>query len=143
MTLLDDAFNTRPRRGTRPTTALGRVVRAPATEAAPIAVVLVDFSSAAEYEVPASNWAAFGDALPAVRDRCLVIFDDRGDAWVATFGGGYRDPASTFMAKPGDPAADDGVDGTVLLNTATLEMWGPKAAGAWPSAAFAKLLPLP
>jgi hypothetical protein len=50
--------------------------------------------------------------------------------------------ASTFMAKPGDPVAGDGADGTILLNTVTLEMWGPKASGAWPASAFAKMLPL-
>jgi hypothetical protein len=50
--------------------------------------------------------------------------------------------ASTFMVKTSNPVAGDGVDGAVLLNTTTLEFWGPKAAGAWPGTAFAKLLPM-
>jgi hypothetical protein len=50
--------------------------------------------------------------------------------------------ASTFMVKAGNPVAGDGVDGAVLLNTTTLEFWGPKVSGAWPGTAFAKLLPL-
>jgi hypothetical protein len=50
--------------------------------------------------------------------------------------------ASTFMVKAGNPVAGDGVDGTVLLNTVTMEFWGPKASGAWPSTAFAKALPI-
>jgi hypothetical protein len=50
--------------------------------------------------------------------------------------------ASTFMIKTSNPVAGDGVDGAVLLNTTTLEFWGPKAAGAWPSTAFAKALPM-
>jgi hypothetical protein len=50
--------------------------------------------------------------------------------------------ASTFMAKAGPPAAGDGVDGTVYLDTSNLRFWGPKAAGAWPSSAFARVVPL-
>jgi hypothetical protein len=50
--------------------------------------------------------------------------------------------ASTFMVKTSNPIAGDGVDGAVLLNVTTLEFWGPKAAGAWPSTAFAKALPM-
>lgn len=50
--------------------------------------------------------------------------------------------ASTFMSKTSDPVAGDGVDGAILLNTVTMEFWGPKASGAWPSTPFAKALPL-
>jgi hypothetical protein len=50
--------------------------------------------------------------------------------------------ASTFVAGTGAPPAGVGVDGSIYLDTAGLRVWGPKAAGAWPSVAFAKLLPL-
>jgi len=46
------------------------------------------------------------------------------------------------MAKAGAPVAGDGVDGTVLLDTTTNRMWGPKAAGAWPAQPFGRVMPL-
>jgi hypothetical protein len=50
--------------------------------------------------------------------------------------------ASTFLSGTGAPAAGAGVDGSIYLDTATGRMWGPKAAGAWPAAAFGRLLEL-
>jgi hypothetical protein len=50
--------------------------------------------------------------------------------------------ASTFVAGSGAPTAGVGVDGAIYLDTTGLRLWGPKAAGAWPSSAFGKLLPL-
>ena len=50
--------------------------------------------------------------------------------------------ASTFLSGVGAPSAGVGVDGSVYLALDTLELWGPKAAGAWPGAAFARLMPL-
>jgi hypothetical protein len=50
--------------------------------------------------------------------------------------------ASTFVSGVGAPGAGVGVNGSVYLDTASLEMWGPKAAGAWPGTAFARLMPL-
>jgi hypothetical protein len=41
--------------------------------------------------------------------------------------------ASTFLAGSGAPTAGVGVDGSIYLDTATGKMYGPKAAGAWPS----------
>lgn len=50
--------------------------------------------------------------------------------------------ASTFMVKAGAPIAADGVDGTVLLDSTTGRMWGPKAAGAWPATPIGRLVPI-
>jgi hypothetical protein len=47
-----------------------------------------------------------------------------------------------FIAKPGPPAAADGADGAVYLDTATLRLWGPKAAGAWPVQPLGRIVPL-
>jgi hypothetical protein len=41
--------------------------------------------------------------------------------------------ASTFTAGTGAPSAGVGVDGAIYLDTASGRMYGPKAAGAWPS----------
>ena len=46
------------------------------------------------------------------------------------------------MSGTGAPAAGAGVDGSIYLDTATGRLWGPKAAGAWPGAAFARAVPL-
>lgn len=35
-----------------------------------------------------------------------------------------------------------GVDGALYLDTASLEFWGPKAAGAWPTQPFGRVMPL-
>jgi hypothetical protein len=50
--------------------------------------------------------------------------------------------ASTFMAAPGPPSAGVGVDGAIYLDTTSNRLWGPKAAGAWPGAAFGRVMPL-
>jgi hypothetical protein len=50
--------------------------------------------------------------------------------------------ASTFVSGTGAPTAGTGVDGSIYLDTATGRMYGPKAAGAWPSTAFGRLMPL-
>jgi hypothetical protein len=42
----------------------------------------------------------------------------------------------------GAPTSGVGVDGSFYINTANLEIYGPKASGAWPGAAFARLMPL-
>lgn len=48
----------------------------------------------------------------------------------------------TFLVKAGPPTGADGVDGAVYLDSTSLRLWGPKAAGAWPAAAFARVMPL-
>jgi Collagen triple helix repeat (20 copies) len=50
--------------------------------------------------------------------------------------------ASTFLSGTGTPTAGIGVDGSVYLALDTLELWGPKAAGAWPNTALGRLMPL-
>jgi hypothetical protein len=76
-----------PARKPRPPVARGRVVDAPATAGDPMTVVLVNYSPAWKFDVPASNWMpAAGDNLPAAGDVCVVLFDDDGDAWVPAYG---------------------------------------------------------
>jgi Collagen triple helix repeat (20 copies) len=50
--------------------------------------------------------------------------------------------ASTFVSGAGPPATGTGVDGSVYLDTSSGRLWGPKAAGAWPAAAFARAVAL-
>ena len=48
--------------------------------------------------------------------------------------------ASTFLSGTGAPSAAVGVDGAIYLDTASGQLWGPKAAGAWPPASIGRLL---
>lgn len=50
--------------------------------------------------------------------------------------------ASTFVSGAGAPSAGVGVDGAIYLDTTSLRLWGPKAAGAWPSTALGRVMPL-
>lgn len=72
-------------RSRRPVAARGRIAKAPAAAGDGMTVVLVNYSSMWEFEVPASNWTLVGD-LPVTGGRCLVVFDDDGDAWVPNYG---------------------------------------------------------
>jgi hypothetical protein len=47
-----------------------------------------------------------------------------------------------LIAQPGPPSAADGHNGDTYLDTTSLRFWGPKSAGAWPGAAFARVMPL-
>jgi hypothetical protein len=49
--------------------------------------------------------------------------------------------ASTFVSGAGAPTAGVGVDGAIYLDTASMRLWGPKAAGAWPATPIGRLLP--
>jgi hypothetical protein len=73
------------------------------------------------------------------------VLADAGRMWVlgtVTASAAPTPGAPTFIAKPGPPAASDGTDGAVYLDLTSLRFWGPKAAGAWPAAAFARVMPL-
>lgn len=50
--------------------------------------------------------------------------------------------AATFLSGAGAPTSGVGVDGSIYLDTASLRLWGPKAAGVWPSTALGRLMPL-
>lgn len=75
-----------PERFSRPSVARGRVVKAPSGVDATMTVVLINYSAIHDYEVPGSQWTAQPNDLPMVGDRCVVLFDDDGDAWVPTWG---------------------------------------------------------
>jgi hypothetical protein len=47
-----------------------------------------------------------------------------------------------FLAGTGAPTAGVGFNGAIYLDTASLRLWGPKAAGAWPGTALGRLVPL-
>lgn len=49
--------------------------------------------------------------------------------------------ASTFLPLAANPVGADGVDGAIALVYTTGELWGPKAAGAWPGAPFGRVFP--
>lgn len=71
-----------------PGICLGRVLVAPAGFNDPMTVVLPDFDTGLHYEIPASRWTqSRGQTLPQRGDECLVLLDNRGDAWVPAFDG--------------------------------------------------------
>jgi hypothetical protein len=73
-------------RDPRPQVMFGQVTRAPADEADTMEVVTPDYSSDHPYVVPGSNWAPRHDgALPVADAGCVVLIDNRGDAWVSVF----------------------------------------------------------
>jgi hypothetical protein len=45
-------------------------------------VVLKNYSSISDYDVPATNWISQEAQLPLEGDVCVIFFDDEGDAWV-------------------------------------------------------------
>ena len=49
---------------------------------------------------------------------------------------------ATFLSGAGAPTAGVGVDGAYYLDTTTLRLYGPKAAGAWPATALGRVMPL-
>jgi hypothetical protein len=57
------------------------VTKAPASITASMEVVLTNYSAGHPFEVPGGQWMG-RTTLPSVGNRCLVIFDDAGDAWV-------------------------------------------------------------
>lgn len=68
----------------RPLIARARVIRAPIAAGGSLAVVVPNYSQAYEYEVFGDHWTLEGE-LPQVGDRCVVLFDDDGDIWVASW----------------------------------------------------------
>lgn len=80
------------------TTARGRVIRAPASTADAMAVVLENYSTDFDVEIPGSRWtprtvevtyegqALCRIVLPLVDDVCVVVFDDAMDAWIPVYG---------------------------------------------------------
>ena len=71
--------------------------RAPSSDFDSLIVVIPDFSLAFPHEVPASQWA-HGSGLPALNAACLVLFDERGDAWVPLWDGLAANGAWTPLA---------------------------------------------
>lgn len=71
-----------PQRASRPSVGRARVTRAPGAPDDSLEVVLINYSAAYKYDVPAGNWMPRGDDLPTVNAACIVTFDDDGDAWV-------------------------------------------------------------
>jgi hypothetical protein len=68
-----------------PVAAVAKVLTAPADASSPMTVTLVNFSANYEFEVPASNWPSRDTDLPVEGQKCLVVFDDDGDAWVVVW----------------------------------------------------------
>jgi len=62
-----------------------------------------------------------------------------GSAWIVAAAGGAT---ATIQFGSGAPAAGTGNNGDLYLDYTSLRFWGPKAAGAWPGAAFGRLMPL-
>lgn len=81
---IDDLTGGIPR-SSRPLACRGEVAVPPANDASPMTVILVNYSRALAYEIPATNWMPRA-ALPVAGSSCLVVFDDDGDAWVPVWG---------------------------------------------------------
>ena len=77
-----------------------------------------------------------------------ILYESDGTTWIAAGGGGGTGPpgppgvsgTSSFMSGTGTPNAGIGVDGSVYLDLATTQFWGPKTAGAWPSSPMGHLV---
>lgn len=83
---LDDLIGG-PQRTSGTNVARGMVNRPPLSATSELTVVLINYASSLEHRVPASNWMPRGTTLPVKGDRCLVAFDDDGDAWVPAWDG--------------------------------------------------------
>jgi len=46
-----------------------------------------------------------------------------------------------LISGSGAPSSGTGLDGQLYLNTATSDLWGPKASGAWPGSPLGRLMP--
>ncbi len=71
-----------PRRTRRPPVCRGYIVVAPTSLDDQMKVVLKNYSSISDYDVPATNWISQEAQLPLEGDVCVIFFDDEGDAWV-------------------------------------------------------------
>lgn len=76
-----------PERGpTESASFRGRIAVAPASNADPMLVTIPDFSMTFGYDVPADQWEHASN-LPTADGECLIVFDERGDAWVPLWEG--------------------------------------------------------
>lgn len=92
------------------------------------------------FVVPNLNGASAG-----APGTVAYVLADHGRMWLLGTVTSTAPPtpgAPTFIAKAGPPSAADGTDGAVYLDLTSLRFWGPKASGAWPAAAFARVMPL-
>lgn len=108
-----------PTRSTRPMTARGVVTRAPTSATDAMVVALLNYSPDYTFEIPAASWTPKVLTLPSVDDRCLVVFDDDGDAWVPAWIGEQALPggANTTVPVATPPVAPNQWD-RILLQTA-------------------------
>ena len=123
-------------------TERGYVKKPPASNSDAMVVAVQDFSGEHVFTVPAGQWEPRGTELPVADAKCLIVFDSRDDAWVPMWRGVTAIPAVTFESGEGVPDDSVGQDGAIYLDRDTYLVYGPKAAGVWPSDPFAKLLPL-
>ena len=63
----------------------GRVVTAPANNAD--AMVVASLDTGETWDVPAGQWDRKASSLPSEHALCLIVVDNRGDAWVPTWVG--------------------------------------------------------
>lgn len=71
----------------RETIAEGTIVEGPSSESDAINVVVDGFTTDFDYIVPAGNWTPRGSSLPAAGSRCVICFDENGEAWVPIWHG--------------------------------------------------------
>lgn len=84
------------------------------------------------------------NAVPAGTPGSPVyVLANNSQMWVlgAVTSSGPTASGPAFIAKAGAPTAGDGRNGDTYLDTTTLRLYGPKAAGAWP-AALGRVMPL-
>lgn len=99
--------------------------------------VIVDADVAAAAAIAESKLSLASDAAAATASRRTL-------GTGATQAAAGNDPrlGGGFFTGSGAPAAGTGVDGAMYLDTASLRLYGPKAAGAWPGTAIGRLMPL-
>jgi microcystin-dependent protein len=109
-------------------TMRGQIVRAPTAATDSLFVVVPGLSLAFPYEVPTGQWET-AQNLPAAGASCLVVLDDKGDAWVPLWdgmipgGGGVAGPpgdtGATGSTGPTGPTGATGPIGPVGLTGPT------------------------
>jgi hypothetical protein len=74
--------------GARGQTALRGVIRkAPASDTDTIEVIAQGYTAQVSYQVPPGHWTPRGAALPELNASCLIVFDEAGDAYLASYTG--------------------------------------------------------
>jgi hypothetical protein len=133
---IQDVKDATTQQGEQPTALSCFVTRAPASQAERVGVVIPSFDG---QQVEECRWMLRFGSFPAEDDEGMVVYTEDGEPWlvawhrvVSTAGGGG---GGGFLSGSGAPDPGTGSDGEFYIDTDDWTIYGPKAAGAWPSGA--------